>query len=131
MGYFKVVAKCGHVGKHHYIVKDFYIRANNGKEAAFKVRYLPRVKHNKKDAILSVKAITKAEYLEGKELQAKDLYFSVHSISEQRQCGAVDYSLVLPEIETAKHPKCKNPIYHHKLARIIRKDTQRRLKGEI
>ncbi len=59
MQYFKVTAKRGHVGRRHYIVKAFYIEANSGKEAAFKVRYTPRVKHDRKDAILSVEAITK------------------------------------------------------------------------
>lgn len=131
MRYFKVVAKCGHVGRHRYIVKDFYIVANDGKEAAFKVRHLPRVKHDRKDAILSVEAIAKDEYLVGKAVQAKDMYFRVHSSTEQRQCGAVDYDLVLSETEATKYQKCKNPIYYHKLARIIRRDIQRRLAGEF
>ena len=131
MRYFKVSAKCGHVGRHCYIIKDFYIVANDGKEAAFKVRHLPRVKHDRKDAILSVQAIAKDEYLEGKALQAKDMYFRVHSSTEQRQCGAVDYDLVLPEIENTKHQKGKKPIYYNKLARIIRRDTERRLTGEF
>lgn len=131
MWYFKVTAKCGHVGRRHYIVKDFYIEANSGKEAALKVRYLPRVKHDRKDAILSVEALTKAEYLIGKALQAEDLYFRVHSSTEQRRCGAVDYDAILPEIEIHKRQKSKNSIYYNKLARIIRKDTQRRLAGEI
>ncbi len=131
MWYFKVTAKCGHVGRRHYIVKDFYIEATSGKEAAFKVRYTPRVKHNRKDAILSVEVITKAEYLIGKAVQAEDPYFQVHSSTEQRRCGAVDYDVILPEIEIPKRSKSKNPIYYNKLARIIRRDTQRRLLGEI
>lgn len=131
MRYYKVAAKCGHVGRHHYIVKEFYIEANDGKEAAFKVRHLPRVKHDRKDAILSVEAITKDEYFVGKALQAEDMYFRVHSSTEQRQCGAVDYDLVFPEIEATKRQKCKNPIYYRKLARIIRRDIQRRLTGEF
>ena len=131
MRYYKVVAKCGHVGRHHYIAKDFYIMANDGKEAAYKVRYLPRVKHDRKDAILSVEVITKTEYLAGKALQAKDMYFSVHNSTEQRRCGAVDYSLVLPETNGTKRQKSKNPIYYQKLARIIRKDIQQRLTGEL
>ncbi len=131
MWYFKVTAKCGHVGRRHYIVKDFYIEATSGKEAAFKVRYTPRVKHNRKDAILSVEVITKAEYLIGKAVQAEDPYFQVHSSTEQRRCGAVDNDVILPEIEIPKRSKSKNPIYYNKLARIIRRDTQRRLLGEI
>ena len=131
MWYIQVPAKCGHVGRRHYIVKDFYIEATSGKEAAFKVRYTPRVKHNRKDAILSVEVITKAEYLIGKAVQAEDPYFQVHSSTEQRRCGAVDNDVILPEIEIPKRSKSKNPIYYNKLARIIRRDTQRRLLGEI
>lgn len=131
MQYFKVTAKCGHVGRHHYIVKDFYIKANSGKEAAFKVRYMPRVKHDRKDAILSVEIITKSEYMIGKAAQAEDLYFMVHSSTEQRRCGAVDYDVILPEKEITKRPKSKNSIYYNKLARIMRRDTQCRLAGEI
>lgn len=131
MRYFKVVAKCGHVGRHHYIIKDFYIVANDGKEAALKVRYLPRVKHNRKDAILSVEAISKEEYLVGKALHAQDMYFKVHSSTEQKRCGAVDYNLVLPETRATKRQKYKNSLYYQKLARIIRKDTQRQLTGEV
>ena len=131
MRYYKVLAKCGHVGRHKYILKEFYIEASNGKDAAFKVRYLPRVKHHRKDAILSVEAITEDEYLAGKALQAEDMYFRVHSSTEQRRCGAVDYRLVLSEREATKRQKCKNPYYHLKLAKIIRRDTQLRLIGEV
>lgn len=131
MRYFKVMAKCGHVGRHYYIVKDFYIEANSGKEAAFKVRYLPRVKHDRKDAILSVEVITREEYLTGKAMHAEDPYFQVHSSTEQRKCGAVDYDAILPEMEIPKYQKNKNSIYYNKLARIIRRDTQCRLTGEI
>lgn len=131
MRYYKVAAKCGHVGRHHYIIKEFYIEANDGKEVAFKVRHLPRVKHDKKDAILSVEAIAKDEYLAGKALQVEDMYFKVHSSTEQRKYGAIDYESVLPEIKVNKRQKCRNPIYYNKLARIIRRDTQRRLSGEL
>lgn len=131
MRYYKVAAKCGHVGRYHYIIKEFYIEANDGKDAAHKVRHLPRVKHDRKDAILSIEIITQADYLAGKALQAKDMYFRVHSSTEQRQCGAVDYELVLPEIKVAKRQKCRNPIYYNKLARIISRDTQRQLTGEL
>jgi len=130
MKYFKVSAKCGHVGKHHYIVKDFYVAANDGKEAALKVRYSPRVKHDRKDAILSVETITETNYNVGKALQAKDKYFRVHSSTEQRNCGAVDDSLVFPETKEIKYQKCKNSNYYRKRERIIRKDVQQQL-GDI
>ncbi|MDE6275942.1 MAG: hypothetical protein K2M75_05320 [Clostridia bacterium] len=132
MQYYKVSAKCGHVGRNNYIIKNFYIKANNGKEAAYKVRYTPRVKHDRKDAILAVDIITKEEYTLGKKIQAKDTYFKVNSSSEQRRHGAVDYALILPEKKAVKRQKCKkNSIYYHKLARIMRRDTQQQLSGVV
>lgn len=130
MRYFKVMAKCGHVGRNRYIVKEFFIAADDGKAAAYKVRYFPRVKHDRKDAILSVEAITEVEYLEGRAEQADDPYFRVHSSTEQRRCGAVDYDRVISE-EVSERKKSKKSIYYRKLARMIRKDTQRQLAGEI
>ena len=50
--FYRVKAKCGHVGRNNYIVKNFYVVASSGKEAAHKVRYFPRVKHDRKDAYL-------------------------------------------------------------------------------
>lgn len=130
MRYYRVSAKCGHVGRNHYIVKNFYIWANDGKEAALKVRYLPRVKHDRKDAILSVEPISKEEYLIGKRLVAQDEYFKVHSSTEQRRCKADDYDSVFPEAEVQKRAKSKKTIYYQKLAKILRRDLQKQLVGE-
>ncbi|MGN1372736.1 MAG: hypothetical protein ACI4VK_01660 [Candidatus Coproplasma sp.] len=55
--YFEVQAKCGHVGRHNYVIKNFYVKAESGKEAARKIRLAPRVKHDRKDAIIRVKQI--------------------------------------------------------------------------
>ena len=65
--YYKVLAKCGHVGRHRYITKWFYVKASSGKEAAYIVRYKPRVKHDHKDAIREVVSIN---YYESKHVQA-------------------------------------------------------------
>ena len=72
MNYYKVVAKCGHVRRGHYIIKDFFVTSEDGKEAAHKVRFLPRVKHDWKNAILSVELITKVEFIQGCELHNND-----------------------------------------------------------
>ena len=53
--FYKVTAKCGHVGRNNYIEKDFFVKADSGRDAALIVRCKPRVKHDRKDAILSVK----------------------------------------------------------------------------
>lgn len=84
MKYYEIEAKCGHVGRSNYIIKKFYVCANNGREAAMKARLLPRVKHHHKDAIRSVSNISYEEYVEGLDNINNDSYFLVHSSTEQR-----------------------------------------------
>lgn len=127
MNYYKVVAKCGHVRRGHYIIKDFFVTAEDGKEAAHKVRFLPRVKHDWKDAIVSVTAITRKEYIQGRELQNQDLYFKVTNSSEQKLYGAIDYEQVIDYVEHEKKKKDKDILFYNKMARIRRKDLKMRL----
>ena len=72
--YYKVLAKCGHVGRNNYIIKCFYVKANDGEEAAKIVRQKPRVKHHHKDAIRDVIAIELEEYLTGLKIMEADMY---------------------------------------------------------
>ena len=81
--YYEVIAKCGHVGKKHYVPVKFAVVAESGKEAAKKVRQFPRVKHNHKDAILDVRCIKLKEFLEIKEINENDPYLKCHSRQEQ------------------------------------------------
>lgn len=81
--YYEVVAKCGHVGKGKYYEGVFYEIAEDGKKAAEIVRGRGRVKHHKKDAIISVKKISYEEYLVGIENKEKDLYFQCLNIQDQ------------------------------------------------
>lgn len=60
--YFSVECKCGHAGKMYYIPVKFAIIAENGREAAEKGRWTPRVKHHQKYCILNVEELTKDEY---------------------------------------------------------------------
>lgn len=82
--YFNVKAKCGHVGMNNYIVKSFGVIAENGKEAAEKCRWFPRVKHHYKDAIISVTKITKDEFDNIIEEHKHDPFFTCSSIQEQK-----------------------------------------------
>ena len=84
MKMYKVVAKCGHVGKGHYVEKIFAVKAKDGKDAAEKVRRFPRVKHHHKDAIRSVELISIGEYIAIQEEQEKDPFFFCKNIQEQR-----------------------------------------------
>ena len=81
--YYEVVAKCGHVGKKHYVPIKFAVIAEDGKEAAKMVRQFPRVKHDHKDAILNVKKIDYERYQEIVEMNLKDPYLKCHSRQEQ------------------------------------------------
>jgi len=82
--YFAVEAKCGHVGRKNCIIITFPIVADDKKEAARIARKMPRVKHDHKDAILSVKQISEDEYLSLKEINSSDDYLKCVSKQEQR-----------------------------------------------
>ncbi len=131
MNYYKVAAKCGHVRKGHYIIKDFYVKAEDGKDAAHKVRFLPRVKHDWKDAIISVTPINKDEFVQGHELHNRDLYFNVTNSSEQRIYGAIDCEQVFDYDEPVRKKKDKDIRYYNKMARIQRRDLRIRLAEAI
>ncbi|MBD5636514.1 MAG: hypothetical protein HDP28_01660 [Clostridia bacterium] len=127
MNYYRVAAKCGHVRRGHYINKDFFVKAEDGKEAARKVRHLPRVKHDWKDAIISVELITREEFIHGCKSHNHDLYFQVTNSSEQKLYGAIDYEQVLDYEEPERKKKDKNDMFYNKLARIQQKDLKIRL----
>lgn len=82
--WFAVLAKCGHVGRHYYIVKEFLIPARNKREAALKARCIPRVKHDRKDAILKVSQIDSEEASRRLKLRHDDPYFCCRNRLDQR-----------------------------------------------
>lgn len=83
MCYFKVVAKCGHVGKGMYYPCEFYVNVANGKEAAALVREFKRVKHHNKNAILSVDKVTEDQYLAGLTNYNDNPYFYCRNRQQQ------------------------------------------------
>lgn len=91
MKYWKVDAKCGHVGKTKYVIKKFYVKAADGKEAAEKVRWESRVKHHHKDAIRNVSEISEDEYILGVKTRKDDPFFQVQNKQEQNnKCIGLD-----------------------------------------
>lgn len=78
-----VIAKCGHVGRSFYVEKEFPIRASSLSEAANLVRYMPRVKHHRKDAILSVREVDEEEYREALGKQNADPFFRCKNKQDQ------------------------------------------------
>lgn len=103
MGYYEVKAKCGHVGRNNYILKRFYIKANNGKEAAKTVKAMPRVKHHQKDVIQSVSKISLVQYDLGRKAMEDDMYFRVTNKQEQTRTHAVEEDEIFREIEKKEY----------------------------
>ena len=106
--YYKVLAKCGHVGRNNYIIKCFYVKANDGEEAAKIVRQKPRVKHHHKDALRDVIAIELEEYLTGLKIMEADMYFKVQNSSDQRLYNCVKQEDIYPEEDKKKYKKPRN-----------------------
>lgn len=92
--YYAVHCKCGHVGVNNYIEIVFAVVANNGKEAAIKARKLPRVKHNKKDAIIDCYEISVEKYNEITEINKNDPYLKCKNIQEQRSIEGFESRIV-------------------------------------
>ena len=82
--YYQVNAKCGHVGKENYILIAFPIKANSAKEAAKITRSIPRVKHDWKDAIVSVNEINYEEYKLLQLSNSNDEYLKCKNVQEQK-----------------------------------------------
>ena len=74
MRYFIVCAMCGHVGKGKYVEKSFPLVASTGKEAAQACKAIPRVKHDNKRAILSVREVGYEEYRMQQRINEADPY---------------------------------------------------------
>lgn len=106
MEHYLVTAQFGHVGRNNYIIKTIPVYVESGKEAAYKVRWMGRVKHNRKDAIINVRKCTYEEYLEQKEINANDPYFKVHSRQEQEAlCEGIDSQIISYETQSSKANK--------------------------
>lgn len=95
MKYYEVKAKCGHVGRNNYIIINFAVAAENGRDAAKIIRFTGRVKHHHKDAIQSVREITFDEYNELLKKNSKDPYLHAKNKKEQREeCPALDFYIM-------------------------------------
>ena len=105
INYYEVKAKCGHVGKMYYYEGTFYEIAGDGRQAAARVRFRPRVKHHHKDAILTVKKITKEEYLGGKMRKEMEIYYQLKTRKEQDSFWGEIQDKVFPEQKYLKEEK--------------------------
>ena len=91
MNYYLVDAQFGHVGRNKYIIKTIATLANTAKEAAKQVRFMPRVKHDRKDAIIQVVKVDEEEFKFIKNNNDNDIYLKVTTIQNQRRlCKDLD-----------------------------------------
>ena len=81
--FFRVTCKCGHVGRQFFIRIDFPVAAFSRKEAAKIARSIPRVKHDRKDAILNCIEIDHEEYLILQMINRNDPYLQCKNKQEQ------------------------------------------------
>lgn len=126
--FYRVSAKCGHVGKSNYILKDFYVRAISGKDAARKIRNAPRVKHHHKDAIRVVEKIDYNEYINGVKEMCDDCYFHVHNSSDQKRMVS---GLILYKEEIVEEKITKNIEYKLKKNKIKEMEARKLILGAI
>lgn len=83
--YYKVVCKCGHVGKMKYIPITFAVCASSGKAAQERARKIPRVKHDAEDAVIHCTKISYEEYLIIREINDNDSYLKCRNAEDMSQ----------------------------------------------
>lgn len=105
MKYFMVTVKCGHVGKNNYYKGTLFLKAENGRAAAKQARECPRVKHDQKDAILSVSEIDEKFFEIGCELNHTVHYYTCKNIQEQRMYFSEIENNVFVEERVFEEPK--------------------------
>ncbi len=123
--YFKVTCKCGHVGIKYYIRIPFAVKATSRKGAAEIARYIPRVKHDHKDAILECIEITYAEYLELKEKNRKDPYLCCKCKQEQEMIKDFSKRLEIePRFLKEKKKTKRNSVIYRVKKQIIKESEK-------
>jgi len=103
LNFYKVVAKCGHVGRSRYCEKAFFVKAENGRIAAQAVRKMGRVKHDHKDAIRSVDKIDEAGYVAGRQANRNDPFLNSSNVQQQREHFEQIAECVFKEIPNEKY----------------------------
>lgn len=119
--YFCVTAKCGHVGRNFYLLKDFAVSAKDAKEAAKKVRWYSRVKHHHKDAIRCVVRISREEFITLRQQNEQDEYLKCKNVQEQNKIEGL-MELVHRE-EKNEFKKERNTKFIRKKQRILIEET--------
>ena len=125
MKYFKVTAKCGHVGREHYYEGHFFVKAPDAKTAAKYVKRAPRVKKDHGDAILWVKEVDEITYLEGIEAHNNNPYFNCKSKWQQKAVFDFIKDGLKPETNRQNDFRNKKSKYYRD-KRIVDKQSNRK-----
>ena len=123
--YFKVTCKCGHVGVKHYIRISFPVIAATRKGAAEIARYIPRVKHEHKDAILECKEITIEKFQELQEINKHDPYLCCKCKQEQEMIKDFSNRLELEPRYLNKEKKNKKESVVYRMKKQAIKEAEK------
>lgn len=94
--YFKVTARCGHVGRGLFVPIDFFVMAPSKEDAAAKVKVMPRVKKTiNSQSIIQVEEVNREEYEEGCEEMNNNPYLHHDRITEKDE--AMELEMFLSE----------------------------------
>lgn len=129
--YYKVTAKCGHVGRGHYIEISFAVRAESGKQAAALARKFPRVKHDHPDAIRDVQLISRAEYLALLSENDADPYLHCSNVQQQRQIQGLEYRLIPENDRHAVHTRDSSVNYKRRRRNVDDQERRREMRGNL
>jgi hypothetical protein len=116
--YFKVTAKCGHVGKGNYVPVAFAVKAESRSAASQKVMTYHRVKKQLNDAIISCEEIDRDSYKELVQANKEFKYLQCKCNRQQREIEGFDSLICKNEyreerhkVEPAKSMKYRRAIY--------------------
>jgi hypothetical protein len=123
--YFKVEAKCGHVGRGNCIWITFATTAETAKEAAKKAREFKRVKHDHKNAIRNVVEITLEEFVQIKMANDIDPYLHCKNVQEQRKIEGFESRIEIDNRTEKRVSKKKDSTYKQKKQSIYDTEIKR------
>ena len=117
--YYKVTAKCGHVGKMCYVPINFAVKAYTASEASQRAKTFPRVKKQLWDCIIACVEISKKEYKRIYKANKRDPYLNCKCARDHALIPDQDERVVKMEreyhhrhkVEPAKSMKYKKAIY--------------------
>lgn len=115
MNYYEVIVVVGHVGRGYGMDKAVPIVAENGKDAAMKARWLPRVKHDYKYAIRQVRKVDETEYQELIQSHRQDSYFRCRNKQEQNAYCKLGDEIYAMDNNRRRHRRKVD--YHHRFLR--------------